>query len=268
MIIETITGSVTAAGTTFTGLTMWDRDSKTIRAYKTGQARLLDVVSFTQATGQLRIASPNMHDPTNGIRMQHTSADPTPLIPKGIFFQTFNPQEILTLEATGSATGGDIENHSLTIQYDDVPGLDGRYIDELTLAQATEELVGVQVDLTAATTAAYGTAAAINSTVDNFIANRAYAVLGITSTVSQGMITIQGAETGNVRVGVPANVSKKEIGANYFVDLSRKTGFACIPVFNSANKANFLLQSTNNENAASPKVTVYLALLRRDMFPE
>lgn len=268
MIIETITGYVTAAGTTFTGLTMLDRDSKTIRAYKSGQARLLDVVSFSQGTGQLRVASPNMHDPTNGIRMQHTSADPTPLIPKGIFFQTFNPQEILTLEATGSATPGDIEMHSLTLQYDDVPGLDGRYIDELTLAAATEELVGVQVDVTAATTGIYSSAVAINATVDNFIANRAYAVLGATTTVSQGVITLQGAETGNVRVGIPGHATKKDIGEGYFVNLARLSGMPCIPVFNSANKANFLVQTTNNENAASPKITVYLALLRRDMFPE
>lgn len=268
MIIETIAGGVTAPDTTFTALTMLDRDSKTIRNYNSGVARLLDVVSFSQGTGRFRIASPNMHDPTNGIRFQHTSADPSPLLPQGRYFQTFNKQEILTLESTGSATGGDIETHALTIMYDDVDGLNGRYIDEATLAMATAELVGVQVDLTAATTLAYGTAKAINGTVDNFIANRAYAVLGIETTVSQCVVTFQGAETGNVRIGCPGHATKKELTRDYFVQMSRTSGFPCIPVFNSANKANFLLQTVNNENAASPIVTVFLALLDERLFPQ
>jgi hypothetical protein len=264
MIIETIAGYVTAAGTTPTALTMLDRDSKTIRNYNNGTARLLDIVSFSQGTGFFRIASPNMHDPSNGIRVGHTSADPSPLLANGYAFQTFAPQEALTLEATGSATSADVEMHHLTLQYDDVPGLNGRYIDELTVASFAEEMHVVQVAVTAATTGVYSTAVAINATQDNFIANRDYAVLGITTTVSQGMITLQGSETGNVRIGVPGHATKKEIGERYFVELTRRTGLPCIPVFNSANKSNFLVQSTNNENAASPVVYVHLALLNRN----
>lgn len=268
MILETITGYVTAAGTTATALTMLDRDSKTIRNYDKGTARLVDVVSFSQGTGYLRIASPGMHDPTNGIRVGHTSNDPSSLLAQGYGMQTFTPQEILTLEATGSATAGDIEMHSLTLQYDSVPGLNGRYIDEVTLAAAVEEFSTVQVDITAATTGVYSSAVAINATVDNFIANRAYAVMGISTVANQGVITIQGAETGNVRVGVPGNLAKKDIGSRYFIETTRRTGLPCIPVFNSANKSNVLIQTTNNENAASPKVYIHLALLRRDLFPQ
>lgn len=267
MTIETITGAVTAAGTTFTDLTMLDRDSKTIRNFLNGQCRLLDVVSFTQGAGQLRIASPQMHDPTNGIRLQHTSANPRPLLPKSMGFQTFTPQEILTIQATGSATGGDIEMHSLTLQYDSVPGLDGRFIDEYTYMNAVEEVLAVQVDVTAATTVAYSAAVAINATVDNFKANRVYAVLGAVSTVSQGVVTVQGAETGNVRIGIPLSATSPEITSDYFIKLSKSSGMPCIPIFNSANKANYLIQTTNNENAASPKISIILGLLRSDLFP-
>ena len=128
--------------------------------------------------------------------------------------------------------------HHLTLQYDDVPGLNGRYIDELTYSSFVEEFSVVKVDLTAATTVAYSAAVAINATQDNFIANRDYAVLGISTTVSQGMITLQGSETGNVRIGVPGHISKKDIGSRYFIEMTRRTGLPCIPVFNSANKSS------------------------------
>lgn len=268
MIIEAITGSVTAAGTTETALTMWADDSKNIRAFKNGTARLLDVFSFTQGSGRLIIASPNMHDPNNGIELQHTSGDPSPVAPSGTFFQTFNEQEILTLKATGSATAGDQEPHTLLLQYDDVPGLAGRFIDETTLALATEEIVGVRVSYTAGTGTNYGTAVPINTTVDNFIANRVYAVLGVVSQNTQGVVTIKAAETGNVRIAMPCIVGKKDLTKDYLVQLSRRTGLPTIPVFNSANKGNVQIQTVNNENAASPVFSVMLALLKKDYFPE
>lgn len=265
-IIEVISGYVTAPSTTFTGLTMNGQDSKTIRFFPS-QAKcfLLDAASFSQGTGQFRVAAPGMHDATNGIRMQHTSADPSPLIPQGRYFQEFTPQQVLTLEATGSATGGDIEQHGLVLYYEDVQGMNARLIDEATLGMAIDSLqgiIGVQVSLTAGTAGGYSGTAAINATVDNLIANRDYAVLGGETTVAQGFITLRGADFGNVRVGFPGAVAKKDVTRDYFVSLSRKTGLPTIPVLNSANKGGIFVETLNNENAASPVVTIYLALLK------
>jgi hypothetical protein len=266
--LEFISGIVTAPGATIgvagSVLTMNSGDSKTIRNFPQGfaKSRLMDAYSFSQASGRFRIASPQMHDPINGIRMQHTSADPSPLIPQGQFRQTFEPQEILTMEASGSATGGDIEQHGALIYYDELPGINARLTDEMTIAMAIEELVGVEVALTAGTAGGYSGAAAINATVDNLKANRDYALLGGEVTVTQLAITMRGAETGNLRVAFPAHSGKKDVTRDYFVNLSRYSGVPCIPVFNASNKGGIFIETTNNENAASPVVTLFLALLK------
>lgn len=265
--IETISGYVTAAGSTFTALTMNGSDTRIIRNFErnggTQQARLLDVASWTQAVGKLRIASPGMHDPINGIRIAVVASDPSSTFQNSLAMQTFEPQENLTIEAQGSSTSGDIEQHALTLYYDNLPGIEARLISENELMAYAEEFLAVEVAITAGTSGGYSGTAAINSTVDNFDNNRDYAVMGITTTVAQGVITLRAVETGNLRIGVPGASAKRELGKGYFIDLSRRTGRACIPVFNSSNKANVILEVTNNENAASPVVTVHLAKLRR-----
>lgn len=270
--IDTITGYVTAAGATATALTMATNDSKTIRNFQSGvaSARLLDVISFSQGTGFIRIASPGMHDPVNGIRIQHTAANATPQMPKGRFFQTFEPNEVLTMEATGSATAGDIEQHSAVIYYDDLPGISARLIDENTLSMALDNDRGylvVPVSITAATTGGYGGSAAINATVDQFIANRDYALLGGITSVGQGVVRIVASEFGNLGVSFPGINTKPNVTGEYFVELSRRTGLATIPVFNSSNKGGIFVTTTNNENAASPVVTLFLALLKPGFVP-
>lgn len=270
--IDTITGYVSGVGTTPTGLTMATGDSKTIRNFQTGvaSARLLEVISFTQGTGMIRIASPGMHDSVNGIRIQHTSANPTPQLPKGRYFQTFEANEILTMEATGSATSGDIEQHSAIIYYDDLPGISARLIDENTLQMALDVDRGffaVPVSITAAQAGGYGGSAAINSTVDQFIANRDYALLGGICSVAQGVVRVTASEFGNLGVSFPGHNTKPDVTGQYFVELSRNSGLATIPVFNSSNKGGVFVSTTNNENAASPVVTLFLALLKPGFVP-
>src|SRR5919106_1212303 len=118
--IDTITGRVTAPGSTLTALTMSAGDTLTVRnAPIDSMVRLMQAWADNQTAGTLRIRSPRLHDNVEGIRLDVMSSEVKPLLPERVV-QPLIPQDTLIAELSGSATAGDIESAALLLYYDNL----------------------------------------------------------------------------------------------------------------------------------------------------
>ena len=103
----------------------------------------------------------------------------------------------------------------------------------------------------------------INSESDLLLANRDYAICGITTTVDCAAVCIKGPDTGNVRIGVPGADLDLVRGPDYFCNLSREQSMSLIPMINSGNRNSTEISFLQNENNVNVPVTIYLALLKK-----
>lgn len=222
---------------------------------------LVQAWADNQTAGTLRIRSPKLHDNVQNLRFDVTASDVVPLCPPG-FRQRLIPQDTLTVEHTGSGTAGDIESGALLLYYENLPGIDAR------LESWTEELrrrivhyLTVENTISTGTSGGYSGEEALNSEFDLLKANTDYALLGYLVDTECAVVRWRGADTGNLGVGGPGHDTLRSITAGWFITLSQSTGFPCIPVFNSANKAGILIDVAQDENGADVTVTSILAEL-------
>ena len=259
--LELLVGSATAPSTTFTGLTMAAGNSLTIRsAPLDSKIYLLQAWADNQTAGTFRIRSPRLHDNVQGIRMDVTASDTTPLLPEGIK-QMLISQDTLVAEITGSATAGDLESGAMLLYYDAVPGVDARLATWEQIAPLIKHLLFVENTLALGTAGGYSGEEAINAEFNQFKANTDYALLGYTVDVECLAIRYRGIDTGNLGVGGPGNETLRQVTAQWFKRLSMSTGLACIPVFNSANADAILLDGLQDENGTDTTVTSHFAEL-------
>jgi hypothetical protein len=267
--IELICGQVTAPDVTQTALTMNTGNSLTIRnAPLNSNPKLLTAWVDAQVRGILRIKSPNLHDNVQGIRLATIASEVQPLLDPA-FYQPLIPQDTLTVDLSGSATGGDIESAALLIHYDELPGIQGRFIDAATLKQRKVRLVSVENSLATGTAGGYSGEEAINADFDLLKANTDYALIGYTvspvagQTVGECMcVRWRGEATGNLGVGGPGTDTDRWLTHRWFAWLSARTGLPCIPVFNSASRAAILVDAHQDENGLDVIVNSIFAELR------
>lgn len=236
--LEVVAGFATNPSTTFTVLTPSTGQSFTVRGTDiTKGTWLLSSWAFNATAGELRIRSPRLHDFFSGIRNRVTAnfVGPLYLDPSGdSYAQRLYAQDALTVELTGGAA--ELDTASLLIGYEDLGGVAGRFIDAPTLAKIGLNVVTVEVTVTAVATGLFGGAVAVNSSIDNLIANTDYAVLGGFTDTRGDTVGITGVDFGNLRVGFPAEPSIRNLTSNWFLKLADSFSGAWIPVFNSANK--------------------------------
>jgi hypothetical protein len=170
--------------------------------------------------------------------------------------QRIYPSDVLTVSA--NATSGDNVNVTLILYYPNLPGINARLYTWEAIRNNILYLHGVQVALTAGS-GDYGTSAALNSTQNDLHANKDYAVLGFTSDTPQASVTIQGIDTGNLRVGFPV-IADPQHDAYAFRDLAMAYNAPLIPVINANNAGSILLQAAGTGGASS-NVVVQLAEL-------
>jgi hypothetical protein len=259
--IEVLTGFATAPSTTFTALTMAAGNSRTIRNFEPGaRAYLLAAWADVQGAGQLRIRSPFIHDNVQGIRLDTVAARVLPLLPVGLK-QPLQPQDELILELTGSATAGDIEQASLLIYYEDLPGADAQLFHADDIMGRVKHIVTVENTLATGTAGGYSGEEALDAEFDLLRAGKSYAVLGGYVDVEGCVIRYRGADLSNFGVGFPAEPDNAELTSGFFLDLSRKTDLPTVPVINASNKSGFLIDAAQDENGADITVTTILAEL-------
>lgn len=261
--LEIITGQVTNPSTTITALTANAGNSFTVRNSTDGvPVSLLQLWAFTATAGIVRLRSPLMHDIAQNMRPQTVASIPNPLL-SAASPEVLYPQDTLTFEMTGDAAAVDLA--SLLVYYDDLPGINAVLHAPAEVMPLMEHMTTVEVDLTSsATSCNYSAQVALNGTFDTLKRNRSYAILGYSCGTSGGTLGITGSATGNLRVGGPL-LNRINTTAEWFVDLSTMTGKPCIPVFNSADVANVLLDCACQAASTSFKVGVNLALLKTNL---
>ncbi len=246
--IEAVAGFATNPSTTFTALTPSTGQSFTVRGTDVSKGTwLIGSWAFNASAGELRIRSPRLHDFFSGIRNRVTAAFSAPLVPghsTASYAQRLYAQDNLTVELTGGAA--EIDTATLLIAYDDLGGIAGRFIDVPTLKKIGLNLVTAEVTVTAVVTGNYGGAVAINSSIDNLIANTDYAVLGGMSDTRGDTVGMTSVDFGNIRLGFPAEPTLRDETQNWFEKLSMMFNAPYIPVFNSANKTQTTIDVQTN----------------------
>lgn len=253
--VEILTGFVTAPSSTFTAWTMASGDSLTIRsAGPDSRILLLQAWGQNQTAGNLRVRGPRLHDNVQGMRFFCAADQPDPLMPIGIA-QRLRPLDVLTVEQTGSAVAGDIEQGSLLVWYENLPGSDARLIDADELMRRAVSMTVVENTLSTGTAGGYSGEEAINVEFDQFKADHDYALAGYLVSSVLASIGWRGADTANLRLGGPGLVGDRAVTASWFVNLSRAFGMPLIPVFNSNNRAGILVDCAQDEDGADPVVS-------------
>lgn len=267
--LECVAGFATNPGATLTTLTASTGQSFTVRGTDTTKGTwLYNAWAFCATAGELRITSPRLHDQVQGIRNRVTAANTYPLIAGPIndtYVQRLYAQDNLTVQITGG--GAELDLGVLLVGYDDLAGVSGRFIDQPTLLKAGLNVVTAEVTVTAVATGNWGGAVAINSSFDNLIANTDYAILGgMTDTRGAG-VGITGVDLGNLRVGFPAEPSLRFSTQNWFEQLSVAVGVPCIPVFNSANKTQTVIDVATNGSGGTYVINLQLVQLAPGSVP-
>ena len=270
-ILDTVTGFVTAPGATFTAWTLATGDSLAVRAATPGSnIWLIGAWAWNQVAGVMRVRSPRLHDNVQGIRMRtpvNLVQNKIPMrLTRGAAQKLFT-QDTLIAEQTGSAVAGQIETGSLLIWYDDVPGVQGRFIDQPTLQKNTVNLMGQEVTVTTGVAGGYSGAVAVNSQLDNWKANTDYALVGGVTDSRVLTVAIKGVDTGNVRVSFPGELTEPDESINWFASLAASTGLPCIPVFNSQNKGAIIVDSVSQQVAVTAVITLMFAELAQGSVP-
>ena len=263
--LEVISGFTVAPGSVFLPWQVATGNSLQIRsADVSAQCLLVGMWGWNQVAGVLRLRSPRLHDFQQGIRMRIPANLAAPLI-NGVdgvvAAQPLVPQDVLTVEQTGSNVAGNIETGSLLVYYPNLPGISGRFIDGPGLQKNGLNLIGQEVSITTGTAGGYSGQVAINSSFDNFKANTDYALMGCLTDVRVATIRVQGVDTGNLGVGIPGEYTMRDLQSAWFVRLSDAYSLPLIPVFNSANKNAILVDAVAQQNAVSVVATLIMVEL-------
>jgi hypothetical protein len=202
---------------------------------------------------EFSVTATRWHDQTYGIRGQVTSGAATApinraqcLSPIGVDQPIF-PSDVLTVQVNGTASDDVIL--TLLVYYPELPGISARLATYDYVKSHTKNLVGINCNLTPGD-GVPGTAVALNASDNRLHANTDYALLGWSSTLAFGSLTVQGIDTGNLRVGGPV-LGDPGHDNNMFVDYSRAYGGAAlIPVINSNNAGSTNLMGVGTDVGA------------------
>src|SRR5882672_4712976 len=259
--LEVIAGQVTAPGATLTTLTMNSGDSATVRnADLSSMIAMLAFGANNNAAGIMTIRSPKLHDNVQGIRNRIPAGSNQPLMVPGTYEMLW-PQDNLTLQLSGSAVGGQLEQAWFLNYYSDLPGSASHLIGITELQQRWVHEWTTEVPVAPGGAGGYSGAVAINSTFDNFKANTDYALLGWYVDVLTSVVGFRSPDFANLRVGGPGLLSARWITGRWFYHLSQHLNLPLIPVFNAANKASTIVDVMANQAGAAVNVTAVLVEL-------
>lgn len=259
MHFELITASATAAATTGTAAAAVGNDSLVVKNGKGG----IDIIALwqtNQTAGFGQIIFPSGHDTTRGWRSGVGIGVNVGLLALRQKI-TIQAQETLAVLIAATAVAGDVENISMLIRYRDFPGISGRLLTEDAVLKRTEKMTTIENSLASTAGPSYGTPELITADSDLLLANRDYALLGLTCRTNVHTIYVSAPDFGNVRIGCPGTL-RYDLASQWFMMQSRLHGEPLVPVFNSGNKSNIFIGVATDENAGTFVVTAHLALLR------
>lgn len=214
----------------------------------------------SQGVGMLQVKSPKLHDAQNGVQLVSSVSQVLPLWPTG-YKQRVYPQDLLTINLSGSATAGDIESFVMLFHFEEFPGVAQRLIDINQLNQFGVNLASLKFTLALGTTGGLSGEEGMNADQAHLKANTDYAILGADFDVECTAVCLRGPDTGHLRLPIPGDDTNKSYTARWFMELTEKLGMGCIPVINSANLPASYLDGIQDENGADPTVSLYMVEL-------
>lgn len=270
--LELIAGQTTTPGTTLTALTPLLTNSFTLRSSAEGAP--VSLLQIFNAHGDAlnpmaittRVRSPLLHDNVRGITVQSglsaTVAENRNLgLLNPLARQRLTPQDTLTVEAATHAAGGGIVHSGLLIYYADLPGVEGTFITPEDVLTRAVNFLTVENTITALATGEWGTPEAINAETDLLRANTPYAILGYSAAIRSSMVRYRATAWGNLGIGGPVDVIDPTTTIKWFSDLSREADLPLIPVFNSADRANVLIDIATHAAGADVQLFTHLVQL-------
>lgn len=259
--LEVLTGGATAPSTTFTALTMSSGNSLTVRNFSQGSnAYIIGLWDYRNSNGNFRVRSPRLHDNVQGIRTYGTAGEQYNYFTSGVS-QKLEAQDTLIAEITGSATSGNIEQGAVLVYYENLAGVNGRFINSSELKLRGKNIVVVENTLSVGSSGGYSGEEALNNEFNLLKANTDYALVGALVSANCLCVGWRGADTGNMRVALPGEAGTKSSTSSFFVNLSDKLGVPLIPVINSANINNTLIDAVQNQGGTSVIVSTILVEL-------
>lgn len=192
---------------------------------------------------EISITASRFHDQVYGIRAAVTSGAATAPVNRSVCVspigidQPIYPSDVLSVQANGTAADDVIV--TLNIYYQDIPGITARLASYEYVKANTKNIVGINTNLTPGDGVA-GTAVALNASDNRLHANTDYALLGFTSSLAFGSLTVSGVDTGNLKVGGPI-LGEPDHDAMLFVDYARALNAPLIPIINSNNAGSTTL---------------------------
>lgn len=259
MHIELVTASATASAVVGSAAAAVGTDSLTVKNGREG----IDIIAAwqtNQAAGFGQLIFPSGHDTTRGWRAGVGVGVNVGLLSlrQEIAIQ---PQETMAITLGAAATAGDVDLFSMLIRYKNFPGISARLMTEDQVLSKTEKLTTVENSLASTAGPSYGTPEIITADSDLLLANRDYALLGLTCRTAVHCIYVSAPDFGNLRVGSPGML-RYDLGSQWFMMQSRLHSGPLVPIFNSGNKQNIAIGVCTDENAGTFVVTAHLALLK------
>jgi hypothetical protein len=252
--MDTITAFATAAAAGGSAMAAAAGDTLQVRATPPGKMiKLLQLWCDVQTSGFLQITSPKFHDNTRGLRFRNLAAEVKPKLPFPSM-QRLYEQDLLAATVSGAAVAGDIESLSMLVYYEQLEGVNARFIDVATMKTRAVEMVTVEDTITSGAGGGYTGGEAINAESDLLKANTDYALVGYKVQTQCATVCWRGADTGNLRVSGPGDALGEDYTKSWFILLSNAFGLPLIPVFNSANRAGITIDVVQDENAAAVQV--------------
>lgn len=269
LVLETILAHKTAiTGGAFEALTPGTDDTFTIRDFQPGSRAYIEEIwgGDNASPAQFSLASPRMNDGQEGLRLAlpdgsavGPAEEPQVLFPGPSILPVYGAD---TLRVRVNGTAADDVLFAFTVRYENLEGSDVKLHNWGEIMPRITKTFGILVAPTNGT-GDYGTPVTLDSSDDRLEADRLYALLGATSSISVPLISISGPDTGRYRIGMPGKVDPMD-GGDYFVRMSAKTGRPWIPVIKSNNKGSTLITTADIGTGATPNITLVLAQLAGD----
>jgi len=259
--LQIISGKCTSPGETFTSLTPVKDDTFTIQSAVVGTPiKLLGAWAWAHAPGRLRIRSPRLHDEVEGLRYALRTFRADVLVPD-YFYESLYPGDTLKVEMTGTSEANKIELASLLIYYEQLPGIDSKFVSPEDVKKRAKHLYTVETTLTLSQDGNWSGTKLLTQDFDTMKAGEQYALIGYL--VNQGVCSIgyKSTETGNLRVGGPGDPELRDLTRNWFVYLSEKFNLPLIPVLSADNRKNIQIEALTNEMGGTVTVTSILVNL-------
>lgn len=269
--LEIVAGLATDPGTTTTAVAPLLGNSFTLRSSAEGQpVFLLQIMNAMNDNINpflcfTRVRSPLLHDNVRGITVDQRIPVANETFFEGLLNpvprQALTPQDTLTVETFLDQALGGIVHAGLLIYYADLPGVEGTFITPEEVRDRAVNYMTVENTITALATGQWGTAEAINAETDLMKANTPYALIGYHSPIKASMVRYRASAWGNLGIGGPLATNLVKGTTRWFTELSSLAQLPLVPVFNSADNANVLIDVCTHAAGANVKLFTHLVQL-------